>query len=91
MGKAPRSPRGDPARSSIPHPSEPPRGDAGKIRWPNASPHPVIPPSVSTRTRSISMLVRARPPSIGVAPSMTIGRLRTMVSIRVIFMPTCRG
>ena len=32
------------------------------------------------------MLVRARPPSIGVAPSMTIGRLRTMVSTLVIFM-----
>lgn len=35
--------------------------------WPgsNASPHPVIPASVSMRTSSMSMLVRARPPSIG--------------------------
>jgi hypothetical protein len=32
------------------------------------------------------MLVRARPPSIGTAPSMTIGRLRTTLSTRVIFM-----
>ena len=59
---------------------------AGKMRWPKASPQPVTPPSVSTRTSSMSMLVRARPPSMGVAPSMTIGRLRTMVSTRVIFM-----
>jgi hypothetical protein len=29
--------------------------------------------------------VRARPPSIGVAPSITIGRVRTMLSTCVIF------
>src|SRR5436190_1861543 len=46
---------------------------AGKIRWPNDSPHPVTPPSVSTRTSSTSMLVTARSRSFGVAPSMTIG------------------
>ena len=34
---------------------------------------------------SMSMLVRARPPSIGVAPSMTMGRVRTSVSTRLIF------
>ena len=59
---------------------------AGKMRWPNASPHPVMPASVSTRTSSMSMLVRARPPSIGVAPSMSMGRLRTTVSTRVILI-----
>src|SRR3989441_1724795 len=53
---------------------------------PNASPHPVIPASVSMRTSSMSMLVRGRPPSIGVAPSICIGRVRTIVSTRVIFM-----
>jgi hypothetical protein len=56
------------------------------MRWPKASPQPVMPASVSTRTSNMSMLVRAWPPSIGVAPSITIGRLRTMLSIRVIFM-----
>src|SRR4030095_7120184 len=59
---------------------------AGKMRWPNASPQPVMPPSVSMRTSSMSMLVRGRPPSIGGAPSITIGRLRTSVWTRVIFM-----
>ena len=58
---------------------------AGKMRWPNASPQPVTPASVSMRTSSMSMAVRARPPSIGVAPSITIGRVRTMLSTRVIF------
>jgi hypothetical protein len=52
---------------------------AGKTRWPNASPQPVIPPSVSMRTSSMSMLVRGRPPSIGVGPSISIGRLSTSV------------
>ena len=50
----------------------------------------VIPASVSTRTRSMSMLVRVRPPSIGVAPSLTIGRLSTIVSTRVIFIRSLR-
>src|SRR5438105_7456708 len=59
---------------------------AGKMRWPNASPQPVTPASVSTRTSSMSMLVRARPPSIGVASAITIGRLRTIVATPVIFM-----
>src|SRR5437773_4210866 len=45
-----------------------------------------MPASVSTRTSSMSMLVRARPPSIGVAPSITIGRLSTIVPTPVIFM-----
>jgi hypothetical protein len=31
------------------------------------------------------MLVRGRPPSIGVAPSIRIGSVRTSVSTRVIF------
>src|SRR5262245_11925670 len=34
----------------------------------------------------MSMLVRRRPPSIGVGPSITIVRLRTMLSTLVIFM-----
>src|SRR5258705_2006845 len=59
---------------------------SGKKRWSKASPQPVRPASVTTRTSSMSMLVRARPPSIGVAPSITIGRLMTSVSTRVIFM-----
>src|SRR5438093_11860472 len=59
---------------------------AGKIRWPNDSPQPLTPASVSTRTSSTSMLVTARSRSFGVAPSMTIGRLTTSVSTRVIFM-----
>ena len=33
----------------------------------------------------MSMLVRGRPPSEGVGPSISIGRLRTIVSTPVIF------
>src|SRR4030095_1261502 len=59
---------------------------AGKSRCPTPSPQPVTPPSVSMRTSSMSMLVRGRPPSIGAAPSITIGRVRTSRWTRGIFL-----
>src|SRR5690349_3930977 len=60
---------------------------AVKMRWPNPSPHPLTPSSVSTRTSSVSMLVRARPPCFGMTePSICIGMFITIVSILVIFI-----
>jgi len=60
---------------------------AGKMRCPKPSPQPVTPPSVSTRTSSVSMLVRGRPPCCGsTEPSMTIGMLTTIVSTLVILI-----
>ena len=60
---------------------------AGKMRCPKPSPQPVTPPSVSTRTSSVSMLVRGRPPCCGsTGPSITIGMLTTIVSTLVILI-----
>jgi hypothetical protein len=59
---------------------------AGQMRCPKPSPQPVTPASVSMRTSSMSMLVRACPPCIGTGPSSCIGILMTMVSTLVIFI-----
>ena len=59
---------------------------AGQMRCPKPSPQPVMPASVSRRTNSMSMLVRACPPCIGTGPSSFIGMLTTTVSTFVIFI-----
>ena len=60
----------------------------GHTRWPKASPQPLMPASVSTRTSRVSIAVRGRPPTIGVSPAMSMGMEVTKVVTAVIFIGT---
>ena len=62
---------------------------AGMIVWPNASPQPMIPESVSTRTSRVSTVSQVRPAKTGTGPPQVKGILTWMVSIAVIFMCRC--